>query len=257
MANKTILQVLHTLNVGGAEILAAAIARQLQNEFCFEFVCLDELGEMGQALKSDGFKVHVLNRKPGFDRGCAQQLFDIYRSSGASLIHAHQYTPFFYAICAAVLKRRPPVLFTEHGRFHPDLPSKKRFVFNRLLLRKTDHVAAVGEAVKQALVQNEGIPGKRIEVIYNGIELSRFQLRDRDSVRKSIRQSLGLNDDQFVATIVGRLDYLKDHITAVKSPNGLSNNVPTFDYCLLVTDQNGQKLKRKSDSDNWKRQFSC
>lgn len=241
MANRTILQVLHTLNVGGAEILAAAMARNLSNQFRFEFVCLDELGQMGQSLIDDGFQVHVLNRSPGFDRSCARRLYHIFQNSGAKLIHAHQYTPFFYAACAAAWKRRPPILFTEHGRFHPDLPSKKRMIFNRLFLRKHDRVAAVGKAVKKALIQNEGLPADRIEVIYNGIDLTRFHLEDRQATRQNLRQTLDIKETQFVAVIVGRLDYLKDHMTAVRMAEYVKKQVP--DFRLLFVGDGPERVK--------------
>ncbi|MDA7503611.1 hypothetical protein N8553_01345 [bacterium] len=95
MSRKTVLQILHSLNVGGAEILAAGLARELQDQFNFVFVCLDELGELGKTLNEEGFRVEVLNRKEGFDRVCSRKLKRLYHDIGASVLHAHQYTPFF------------------------------------------------------------------------------------------------------------------------------------------------------------------
>ena len=82
------------------------------------------------------------------------------RRERVDLIHAHQYTPFFYGMLARLLHRRPPILFTEHGRPFPDYPRRKRIAANRLLLRRGDRVVAVGEAVRQALIDNEGLPGR-------------------------------------------------------------------------------------------------
>ena len=48
------LQVLHTLNFGGAEVLAARLARGLGDRYRFVFACLDELGTLGGELQAEG-----------------------------------------------------------------------------------------------------------------------------------------------------------------------------------------------------------
>ena len=216
MSRITVLQLLHAMSVGGAEVLAARLARRLGDRYRFRFACLDHVGEMGAELEKDGFPLVVLNRGKGFDWQCAKRLRKELLTHRVDVIHAHQYTPFFYALTAGLIRRRPPVLFTEHGRFHPDYPRRKRIVFNRTFLRATDRVVAVGEAVRQALIENEGIAPPRVKVIYNGIDLSRFRSLTEES-RKAMRRRLGFSDNDFVVVLVGRLDYLKDHLTAVRT----------------------------------------
>ncbi|WP_315852069.1 glycosyltransferase [Tautonia rosea] len=211
----TICQILHGLEVGGAEVLAARLARQLQGEFRFVFVCLDELGTLGRALLEEGFPVHLVGREGGFDRRCTQRLAELFRRERIDLIHAHQYTPFFYGITARLLCRRPPVLFTEHGRWYPDYRRPKRIVANRILLERRDRVVGVGEAVRQALIRNEGIPGARVRVIYNGVDLAAFA--EADTSREETRRELGLGPDDLAIVQVARLDGLKDHATAVRT----------------------------------------
>src|SRR5438067_9821303 len=147
----TICQVLHGLWVGGAEVLAARLARQLGDRFRFVFVCLDELGTLGQELRAEGFPVEVLQRRAGLDWRCSLRLARFLRRERVDLVHAHQYTPFFYSLMARFLYRRPAVLFTEHGRHYPDYPRRKRMLANRFLLQRRDRVVGVGEAVRQAL----------------------------------------------------------------------------------------------------------
>ena len=65
-----ICQVLHTLEVGGAEVLAARLARRLQHRFRFVFVCLDQLGTLGLELREEGLVVEVSRRREGLDVGC-------------------------------------------------------------------------------------------------------------------------------------------------------------------------------------------
>ena len=214
-SQRTICQLLHSLTVGGAEVLAERLARQLGGEFRVVFACLDDLGELGRSLRSDGFPVHVLHRRPGLDLGCVRRLSRLLRQERVDVIHAHQYTPFFYATAARLLRARLPVMFTEHGRHQPDYPRRKRMIYNRAVLRQADRVIGVGETVRQALIANEGIAPARTSVIYNGIDLAAFDARTVD--RASVRREIGVGPDDFVIAQVARLDYLKDHATAVRT----------------------------------------
>lgn len=215
VGDRTVCQVLHGLRVGGAEILAARLARQLSGSFRFLFVCLDELGSLGEQLRDEGFPVEVLGRRPGVDWRCASRLGALLRRERIDLLHAHQYTPFFYATAARLPGRRPPVLMTEHGRTFPDFPRPKRMVANRLLLRRQDRIVGVGQAVRQALIDNEGFPPARVGVIYNGIDLSPFNHGAHDC--KAVRREIGLDAGDLMIIQVARLDSLKDHATAIRT----------------------------------------
>jgi N-acetyl-alpha-D-glucosaminyl L-malate synthase BshA len=237
----TVCQVLHSLEVGGAEMLANRIARQLSSQFRFVFACLDGLGTLGEELAAAGFKVEVLDRKPGLDRRCMKRLMSLVRSERVDIIHAHQYTPFFYALAAGLGRRRPPVLFTEHGRWFPDFPRRKRILFNRLFLRRGDRVVAVGNSVKRALIENEGIPENRIQVIYNGIDIARYGAEHHNG--GAVRDSLGLSRDDFVIIQVARLDPLKDHLTAVRTMHRVIQSVPAARLLIVGAGPEEAKIR--------------
>jgi glycosyltransferase involved in cell wall biosynthesis len=200
--------------VGGAEVLAARLARQLAGQVRFLFVCLDELGTLGQELRDEGFPVTVLRRRPGVDWRCSWRLAHLLRRHRVDVVHAHQYTPFFYALTARSLCPRPSILFLEHGRPYPDYPRPKRRVVTRLLLQRRDRVVAVGQAVRQALIDNEGLPPDKVAVIYNGIDLSPFS---NGCHRQALRHEMGISDRDLVILQVARLDPLKDHPTAIQA----------------------------------------
>jgi glycosyltransferase involved in cell wall biosynthesis len=243
-AGSTICQVLHSLQMGGAEMLAARLARQLRGRYRFLFVCLDQLGTLGEELRSEGFPVEVLNRRPGLDWRSIWRLARILRREQVGLLHPHQYTPFFYAQMARWLGRRIPILFTEHGRHFPDYPRRKRILVNRLLLSRRDRVAAVGEAVRRAVIANEGIPAERVEVIYNGIDLEVFQTsKDRDAARRE----MGVGPNDFVVVQVARLDYLKDHLTAIRAVGNVAARHPAVRLVLVGEGPEQAKIEAEVD----------
>jgi glycosyltransferase involved in cell wall biosynthesis len=195
--------------------LAARLARQMRDQFRFLFVCLDELGPLGEELRNERFSVHVLGRRLGFDWRCSYRLARLLHRERVDVVHAHQYAPFFYGVTARLLYPCPRVLFTEHGRHSPDYPRRKRIVANRLLLGRRDRVVGVGEAVRRAVIANEGIPAERVVVIYNGIDL--VSSPNGASDREQVRREMGIGPDDLAVIQVARLDYLKDHATAIRT----------------------------------------
>jgi len=190
-------------------------AQGLHSRFRFVFACLDELGPLGERLQSEGFAVYVLGRRPGLDWQCSRRLRALLRRENVELIHSHQYTPFFYAAMARWPLKDWPIVFTEHGRTFPDYPRRKRIVANRLLLGKRDRVVGVGRAVREALIANEGLPAKRVDVIYNGVDLAPFRASAKRG-RAAARKELLWAPEEFVVIQVARLDPLKDHLTAIR-----------------------------------------
>ena len=81
-----------------------------------------------------------------------------------------------------------------------------------------DRVIAVGEAVRGALIANEGIPASRVEVLFNGVRLEPYRAAVNDpALRATVRRELGLADSDFVVVQVARLNELKDHATAART----------------------------------------
>lgn len=228
----TICHVIHALGVGGAEVLVDQMMRRMSDEFRCVVAVLDDIGQIGEQLRRDGFVVEHLRRQPGIDRNCARRLRDFADREGAVILHAHQYTPFFQAMLSRGLRGSRPVVFTEHGRHFPDLPSRKRMIVNRLLLRHQDRLIGCGEAVRQALISNEGLPAGRVEVIYNGADLKNLA-KPSDSARQRIRDEFGFSGSDFVAVLVARLHELKDHQTALKAIDLARLQIPNIKLLLV------------------------
>lgn len=227
-----ICHVIHAMGIGGAEVLVSQLVRRLSDSYRFVIAVLDEVGDLGHQLSADGFVVEHLHRKPGIDRGCAARLRQLADREGVCLFHAHQYTPFFQAMLSRGLTGRRPVVFTEHGRHFPDLPGRKRILVNRLLLRKQDRLIGVGEAVRQALIVNEGLPESRVEVIYNGVNAGEIA-RPAPGARQRIRNEFGFGESDFLVLQVARLHALKDHQTAIRAIDCARQQIPRLKLLLV------------------------
>jgi len=211
-----ILQVVHSLAVGGTERVVCGLTESFNDdEFRTSVCCLDELGEFGNQLKKKGFPVYALNRRPGLDWSLISRLRELYIEKNVDIVHAHQYTPYFYAAAAALWAGCLPVIFTEHGRHWPDRLRIKRAVFNQLLRATTFAYTAVSDFTRKSLIQYEKIPPERIKVIYNGIDPHGNANGSR--VENDVRSELGVKDDELVVLSVGRLDRIKDFGTLIQA----------------------------------------
>ncbi|QDU72921.1 glycosyltransferase [Mucisphaera calidilacus] len=247
-----LVHVVHRLYRAGAELLAADLARSLSDEYRFAFVCLDEVGPLGEELRGEGFEVRCVERRPGVDLGTIRRMAEVMGDLGPSLVHAHQYTPFFYASSARFTAGTPRVLFTEHGRHYPDRRKLKRVVANRFLLGAGDRVTAVGGFVRDALVRNEGLAGSRIEVVYNGIDTRGFGSPRRG--REEVRRELGLGAETPVAIQVARFHPVKDHATALRSMAHLTVSRPDAVLLLVGDGECRSDLERQVDELGLRRQ---
>jgi glycosyltransferase involved in cell wall biosynthesis len=213
----------HSLNLGGAEMLAVGIAAELAPRFQSVFACLDDEGVLAGDLRRSGTMVHHLRRRGGIDWTCSRRLRAWLRHQQVDVIHAHQTTPLVYALLSGALTSRPPILFTEHGRFFPDRPGWKRRLIINQLLGPHDRIVAVGNAVRDALVRIETLPADRIQVIYNGVQPP---VPHASGMRGKLRSKFGAAEDHVVLLVVARLDPIKNHALALRAMARLVRECP-------------------------------
>ncbi len=91
------------------------------------------------------------------------------------------------------------------AHFHDMLPlSKPMRTLQRRLAPWTVKALAVSEAVRDFVIREFAIPPERIEVLYNGLDLRRFQAVDAVA-RARIRGELGIDGARPVIGLVGRM----------------------------------------------------
>jgi glycosyltransferase involved in cell wall biosynthesis len=201
--------VLHVMQVAGAEMLVAEIVRRMRGVLEPTILCLDGIGPLGEQLRGEGVDVINLERRPGQDYRVAWRMSRLVQTRGIELVHAHQYTPFFYA---ALAKLRSPgrfrLILTEHGRHFPDIVSPKRRLVNRWLLGPmADAITGVCQFSADSLALNDGFCREKISVIDNGIALDRYKpVNDR----RAIRARLGLDPAKRYIGNVARFHPVKD-----------------------------------------------
>jgi glycosyltransferase involved in cell wall biosynthesis len=222
---------MHVMQVAGAEMLVAETIRRLGGRIDPVILCLDGIGALGETLQAEGHEVICLHRRPGRDWKLAWRLADELRRRRIEVIHAHQYTPFFYSALARVLAGlQPRLIFTEHGRHFPDTVSRPRRLINRLLLaRLASAVHACCGFSARALAEVEGFSSRHIEVIENGIQLDRYTQRPD---LWELKQALGLSPSRRYIACVARFHPVKDHATLLRAFARVAETLSDVDLLL-------------------------
>lgn len=227
-----VVQLTFDMSIGGAERVIYNLVRGMnRSQFDVSVLCLDApIGEFGAQLENEGIAVTQFSRKPGLDLGLVAQIRRHIVDRQVDVLHCHQYTPYIYGLFASILTRTS-VLYTEHGRFHPDRRRFKRIMANPMLGWLTAQITAISEATRRALIEYENFPAERIRVIYNGVpKVSGDRRRESE-----LASSLDIPECAFVMGSVARLDSIKNQAMAIRALGHVLRENPQA-YLLLVGD---------------------
>lgn len=224
--------VLHVMQVAGAEVLVQETIRRLGLRIEPTIFCLDRVGQLGEEHLERGGELVCFDRPPRRDLRVAWKLARECSRRKIDVLHAHQYTPFFYAALAKPLSRPVPrLILTEHGRHYPDAVAPLRRAFNRIVLdRLADAVNGCSAFSAKALRDVDGFSGRRIEVIENGIEFNRYGSAVDLAAQK---RKLGLDPTRRYILHVARHHKVKDQAMLLRAFAAMAGDVPDAQLLMV------------------------
>ncbi|MFF8871352.1 glycosyltransferase [Streptomyces massasporeus] len=198
------LHIITGLGVGGAEQQLRLLLRHLPLD-C-DVVTLTNPGTVAAGLAADGVRVLDLGMAGNRDLGALPRLVRVIRSGGYQLVHTHLYRACLYGRIAARLAGVRAVVATEHSLGDSQMEGRPLNAGVRALYLAGERLGRTTVAVSPTVAERLkrwGVPGPRIEVVPNGIDVARF--RFDAALRHDTRRRLGLPDDAYVIGAVGRL----------------------------------------------------
>ncbi|MEU2335605.1 glycosyltransferase [Streptomyces sp. NPDC013172] len=223
------LHVITGLGVGGAEQQLRLLLRHLPVP-C-DVVTLTNPGPVAHGLAADGVRVVHLGMAGNRDLAALPRLVRLIRRGRYDLVHTHLYRACLYGRIAARLAGVRAVVATEHSLGDSQLEGRELTTGVRALYLAGERLGRSTVAVTPTVAERLrrwGVPGPRIEVVPNGIDLERF--RFDPAVRQRTRARLGLPEDAYVVGGVGRLAPGKRFDVAVRALARL----PRDHWLLLV-----------------------
>lgn len=200
-----------TLKTGGLERILADLVRHHDRSACVpEFLAIKEIGRFAEEIRIAGGIVHQL--QPAGRLGQIAQMRRLFRERKFDVVHTHNTYPHLYASIAAKLAGVPVVVNTRHGQ-RAGHGWKSRIQF-RWTARLVDRIIAVSDDAAQLCVAADGIPAKKVQRIWNGIDLTDFAMTGPAS--------------QPIAISVARLSAEKDFPTLLRAVPNVLKQVPEF-----------------------------
>ncbi|WP_030600886.1 glycosyltransferase [Streptomyces fulvoviolaceus] len=198
------LHVITGLGVGGAEQQLRLLLRNLPVD-C-DVVTLTNPGAVADGLVADGIRVVHLGMAGNRDLAALPRLVRLIRSGGYDLVHTHLYRACVYGRLAARLAGVRAIVATEHSLGDSQMEGRRLTRGVRGLYLASERLGRATVAVSPTVadrLERWGVPAPRIEVVPNGIDLSRFRFDPVQRLRT--RQRLGLPETAYVVGGIGRL----------------------------------------------------
>jgi sugar transferase (PEP-CTERM/EpsH1 system associated) len=227
-----IMHVVDRLDIGGTEKVMMKLIQDL-NPGLFQHRICTLRGAAPQA-QSWSAKVTLLDAGSGGSNLQLNviRLARIMRTVRPTIVHSRNWGGI-EAILAARIARVPVVIHSEHGyqlEMQNGLPWRQR-IFRRWSYKYATAVFTVTGQLRTYHEAQAGCPSGTIQVIYNGVDDSKFKARPE--VRTRIRRELNIPSDRLVIGFVGRLVALKDVMTLLKGVEILGPGSPSA-HVLIV-----------------------
>ena len=245
MKRKTsILQIVHSLKIGGSEKLALSIASELDDSRFQTAVCaLDLSGDLVKDFKERHIPQHVLHRN-GVEFATFRKIYSLLKLHEVDIVHTHNFAQLFHALLPAKVAGAK-IIHTEHSYYNylPRNIDRRIRNFDRRMIRPLlylcERFTVVSEEIADFFIHKIGISKGSISVIPNGIDVGKFDIK-----LDNARMRLGLQEDDIVIGTVGRLEEEKDHRTLLNAFKYAENSYPN---CKLLIVGDGTKRKELED----------
>lgn len=218
-----VLRIINRLNLGGPTFNAAYLSKYLAPEF--ETMLVSGIKE--ETEESSEFIVEQMGLKPVYipemhreinfreDRKAYLRIKEIIREFKPDIVHTHAAKAGTLGRLAAASLKVPVVVHTFHGHvFHSYFSPAKTMVFRaieRYLSSLSTGIIAISDIQKHELCEVFKVcPKSKTHVIPLGFDLTRFRT-NQEELRKSFRKEYGIEDDNLIVAIIGRLVPVKNH----------------------------------------------
>ena len=199
------------LEVGGQEKLLVEFAKHAdRSRFQLHFVSLTTAGPLAAEIQAAGWPVTALQLPDGLRPEAVWRLSQLFAQLRAQVVHTHDERPNIYGAPAAWLVGAR-CIHTRHSQASR-LSARQRWLVRATSEANNLFVCISRDSAQQAIAQ--GIAARRVLVVHNGIDLSRFAYHGPQPTGPAV--------------VVARLAPEKDIATLIKAAALLRQRLPDF-----------------------------
>lgn len=245
-----VAHVINSFGLGGVPQVAYQLLRSLPADtydlYLYILKSYDDNSKARQQL-SDHFKdIGVTVRCPDRDEKkfyVVSQLTSWLLSDRINILHTHSYKPNIYGRLAGLLCRQTglKIIAHYHNYYDNKWAGGDSLIFEQQLKLSTDHFLACSASVAQHAADKIGIKQERIEILLNGIDLSRFNVSHD---REAIKSELGLAGDYKLIGTVGRLCEQKAQDIFLEAAARINRSYPNTMFLIVGAADESEMLAR-------------
>lgn len=231
-------------HLSGVQRVMYDLCQSLDQDRYERHVICKEAGPLTVELAKHGIAFHLVPSlvrpmHPLKDLRSFIAIFRLCRKHGFDLVHTHSSKTGFLGRVAARLAGVPYVFHHIHGfAFHDYSSCFSRFIYSTLEKVAgwfSDRLIFVNDEERSITIENGWAPSEKCITIYNGTDLTLFQIDEGDAgAREEVRTRLGLDSDELVILICGRLDEQKQSLILPEIAASLQEKLPHVKWSFLV-----------------------
>lgn len=219
---RSVLLVTQDLERAGAQRQCVELALGLaaRGGWHVEVVALEPSGPLAEELRGAGIPLHVEPRRWRWDLSPAWAVASLVKRNRYDVVHTFMFLPNFYGRLARMVARPPALVSSLRSAVEPGW---SRRLLDVLMAPLCDRVIANSEVGRGSLT-SWGVSARRVVVVRNGLDLSRFR-PNRGPGRVTGRcRRIGM---------VARLDPQKDHVGLISAFATVRERMPDTRLILV------------------------
>lgn len=234
----TVLHLIDTTGPGGAETVFVELADRLRQHQYHSIPVIHGSGWVQDELERRGLAPMVLPAGGSFNWRLLLGLRRLVRRHDVRLIQSHLLGSNVYAALVGLLTG-VPVVASFHGMVDVDGTDRLKPLRRRVMDWGVRRFVCVSLALREALVEQRFLDAHKSSVIYNGVDVARYE-RLRST---GLRQHLGLAEGVSLAGCLGNLRSAKGYDVLIRAAAQLKERGITCHFAIA-----GQGKGRLADA---------
>jgi len=170
-----VVHIVEDLKIGGLEKVIANIATGLdKDKFEIRVWCLSRGGDIYDELKAKGINIENLNMQSARNPLFLLNLCKKFKKNKIDIVHTHGYTATTIGRLTAFFAGTRVIIAHIHSTYYNY--NKKQLIIEKLFSVFTKKIICCSKAVADFVRKTEKIKSDKVQVIYNGIDISKFEV---------------------------------------------------------------------------------
>ncbi|MFJ7371327.1 glycosyltransferase [Lysinibacillus sp. NPDC098008] len=219
-----ILHVINTLGSGGAEKMLVDIVREMkeQNVICEVAVLTRSQNFFGSELEKMDIPTYYNSGDSLYSLSNINFLKNIIKAGNYDCIHTHLFpSQLFVPIALTMINQNIPLITTEHSTYNRRRKIKAFHILDFWMYKKYEKIIAITVETKDTLVKYLPSTKKKVRIIENGIDISKYK-NAKPIERKKIIEHIKENEK--IILMVAAMREQKDHETLIRASKLLPAN---------------------------------